>query len=124
RQRGGGLSMGAYWLNIIGILCGLGMIGCSLALRYRPNGVWRVLLVVLSVILIVTAVASIRQNMHRGDKYAHISDEQADVKRRIDALQAEIANSKGPVDPSVANDRRVRLEALQRDLDAIRKESD
>ena len=47
--------MGAYWLNIIGILCGLGMIGCALALRRQPNGVWRVLLVVLSVVLLVTS---------------------------------------------------------------------
>jgi cell division septation protein DedD len=119
--------MGGYWLNIIGILCGLAMIGCALAFRYRPNPAWRVLLIALSVILVATAVASIRQSMHRDDRaarYAHIGAEQADVKRRIDALQAEITNSKGPVDPSVAKDRRERLEALQRDLDAIRKESD
>ena len=119
--------MGAYWLNMIGILSGLAMIGCSLALRYRPNPAWRVLLIVLSVILVVTAIASIRQLMQREDRaarYAHISAEQDDVHRRIDALQAEVANSKGPVDPNVANERRERLKALQRDLDAIRKESD
>jgi hypothetical protein len=116
--------MSAYWLNVIGIVCVFGMLGCALALRYRPHRAWRVLLVVLSVTLIVTAVASIRQHMHRDDKYAHIRTEQEDVHRRIDALQAEITSSKGPVDPSVANERRERLEALQRDLDAIRKESD
>jgi hypothetical protein len=72
----------------------------------------------------VTSIASIRHRIQRDDKYAHIRTEQNDVQRRLDLLQAEIANSKGPVDPSVAKERRERLEALQRDLDAIRKESD
>jgi hypothetical protein len=39
-------------------------------------------------------------------------------------LQAEIANNKGPVDASAVKEHRERVEALQRDLDAIRKESE
>jgi cell division protein FtsB len=119
--------MGGYWVSVVGIVCGFGMIGSALGYRYRPHPAWRGLMIAFSVVLLVTSIAAMRQQMHRDDrtaKYAHISAEQEDVHRRIDALQAEISNSKGPVDPAVAKDRRDRLEALQRDLDAIRKESD
>jgi hypothetical protein len=116
--------MQGYSLDVAGIVCGIGIIAAALAMRYRPHPAWRGLLIVLSAALLAIAVASIRQHTHRDERYAHISAEQADVHRRLDALQAEIASSKGPVDPAVAKDRRDRLEALQRDLDAIRKESD
>ena len=119
--------MGGYWVSIVAIICGFGMIGSSLGYRYRPHPAWRGLMIAFSVVLLATAFAAIRQQMHRDDRsaqYAHISVEQDDVHRRIDALQAEIANDKGRVDPAVVKDRHDRLEALQRDLNAIRKESD
>jgi hypothetical protein len=116
--------MNAHWLYVIVFVCSLGVLACALALRYQPNRAWRVLIIVFSATLIVTSIASIRHRMQRDDKYAHIRTEQDDVQRRLDLLQAEIANNKGPVDASAAKEHRERVEALQRDLDAIRKESE
>jgi hypothetical protein len=119
--------MGAYWINLVGIVCGLGMIIVALTNYYRPHPAWRFVILGFSLVLLATSIAAIRQHMHGDDRatqYAHISVEQGEVEKRLNALQAEIASSKGPVDPAVAKDRRDRLEALQRDLNAIRKESD
>jgi hypothetical protein len=119
--------MGAYWINLVAIVCGLGMIIVALTNYYRPNPAWRFVILGLSLVLLATSVAAIRQHMHqdaRAAQYAHISAEQGEVEKRLNALQAEVASSKGPVDPAVVKDRAERLQALQRDLNAIRKESD
>ena len=116
--------MGPYWINLLGIVAGLGMIGSALAYRKNPNSSWRFAIIGFSLVILVTAFAAIRQNTNRHDKYAHIGTEQDDLMKRINALQAEMANDKSPADPAVVKERAARLEALQRDLNAIRKESD
>ena len=112
------------WLAAAGIVCGIGILVSVFGQRYRPHPAWRALIAAFAIALAAGSVASLIRTSHRDDKFAHIRIEQDDVHKRLDVLQAEIASSKGPVDPAVAKDRRDRLEALQRDLDAIRKESD
>jgi hypothetical protein len=120
--------MGPYWINLAGIVCGLAMIVVALTNYYRPHPAWRYMILGLSLVLVATSVAAIRQHMQQRDdrsaQYAHISAEQDEVNKRLDALKSEIANDKGPADPKVVEERRQRLEKLQSDLNAIRKESD
>jgi peptidoglycan hydrolase CwlO-like protein len=80
----------------------------------------RMMLVVVGIIAIGVGVYAGYRTYERDHRASHIRSEQQDLQKRIDALSSEMQTSTS--DPATIKSRRERLDALQKDLDAIKRE--
>jgi hypothetical protein len=81
----------------------------------------RVSLVVVGILAIAFGTYSGYRKYVTAQHFTHIQSEQQDLEHRISGLRVEMQTP--TTDPAEIKSRQQRLQALQRDLDSIKKES-
>jgi hypothetical protein len=112
------------WYFILPLVSSIGLLIGGLGMWFRPHRGWRALIIVCGVGMIAGGALSMRHQWKHDRQVAHIEAERASLQHRLDDLKGEMQKDPNPVDPSVVQSRRDRLEQLQRELNAIIKESD
>jgi hypothetical protein len=82
---------------------------------------WRILAAIIAIAAMGFALFSANKIYQRDERTSHIR-EQESIQVRIGALKKEMDEAKPPFNPSEVKSRQERLEALQEDLNAVKRE--